>query len=123
VTVDFGHIEWMATFRGRAASPSSGLFYVTGGAAVAEFRRLDNHPRQRPGHQHSGRRNIRGNQWRSTTRWGWTVGGGIDMAFNQNLERGRRISPHRLRQTGAQLDIPSGLAAAPFSSQGHRARG
>jgi outer membrane immunogenic protein len=38
VTVDFGHVEWMASFRGRAGfAVNQALFYVTGGAAVAEF--------------------------------------------------------------------------------------
>src|SRR5258708_2561436 len=32
VTVDFGHIEWMASFRGRAGfAVNQALFYVTGG--------------------------------------------------------------------------------------------
>src|SRR3954451_4148720 len=36
VTVDFGHIDWMASFRGRAGFAfDRALYYVTGGAAVA----------------------------------------------------------------------------------------
>jgi outer membrane immunogenic protein len=36
VNVEFGHIDWMATFRGRLGfAADRALFYVTGGAAVA----------------------------------------------------------------------------------------
>src|SRR4029077_1006633 len=36
VTVDFGRIDWMASFRGRAGfAVNQALFYVTGGAAAA----------------------------------------------------------------------------------------
>jgi outer membrane immunogenic protein len=85
VTLDFGRIDWMATFRGRAGfAVDRALFYVTGGAAVAEFggstTTLVN----------SGSIGLPpagtyvATNGGSTTRWGWTVGGGIEWAFSQN---------------------------------------
>ena len=84
VTVDFGHVEWMASFRGRAGfAVNQALFYVTGGAAVAEFGGstttvVNSATIAIPAGTFSATNGG------STTRWGYTVGGGIEWAFSPN---------------------------------------
>ncbi|WP_183238715.1 outer membrane protein [Bradyrhizobium sp. CIR18] len=83
VTVDFGHIDWMATFRGRAGvTVDRALFYVTGGAAVAEIGGSRTTVVNGPGIGIPAGTFTATNG--STTRWGWTVGGGIEWAFTPN---------------------------------------
>ena len=103
VTVDFGHIDWMASFRGRLGfAVDRALFYVTGGAAVAEFGGSSDHRRQRPGHRHSGR-NVHGHQWRHDHPLGLDGRRRHRMGVQPKLEPGRRISPYRFRQRGHHL--------------------
>ena len=84
VTVDFGRIDWMASFRGRAGfAVNQALFYVTGGAAVAEFGGstttvVNSAAIAIPAGTFSA------SNGGSSTRWGWTVGAGIEWAFSQN---------------------------------------
>src|SRR3954462_9751507 len=84
VTVDFGHVEWMATFRGRAGfAVNQALFYVTGGAALAEFGGSTTTLVNGPGISIPAAGSYVATNG-SSTRWGWTVGGGIEWAFSQN---------------------------------------
>ncbi len=84
VTVDFGHIDWMASFRGRAGfAVDRALFYVTGGAAVAEIGGSRTTVVNSPTIAIPAGTFV-ANNGGSTTRWGWTVGGGIEWAFSQN---------------------------------------
>jgi outer membrane immunogenic protein len=67
-------MNWLATFRGRLGwTPNNlTLFYVTGGAAVADIE------------------NRWGTIWQpnafvvDSTRWGWTLGGGVEHMFAPN---------------------------------------
>ncbi|HXO68115.1 MAG TPA: outer membrane beta-barrel protein, partial [Bradyrhizobium sp.] len=84
VTVDFGHIDWMASFRGRAGfAVDRALFYVTGGAAVAGIGGSTTTVVNGPGIAIPAGTFVATNGG-DRTRWGWTVGGGIEWAFNQN---------------------------------------
>jgi outer membrane immunogenic protein len=114
VTVDFGHIEWMASFRGRAGfAVNQALFYVTGGAAVAEFGGSTTTLINGPGINIPAAGTYVATNGGSTTRWGWTVGGGIEWAFNQNWSVAGEYRYTDFGNRGTNFDIPSGLAAAP----------
>jgi outer membrane immunogenic protein len=115
VTVDFGHLEWMATFRGRAGfAVNQALFYVTGGAAVAEFGGSTTTLVNGPGIAIPAAGTYVATNGGSTTRWGWTVGGGIEWAFNQNWSVAGEYRHTDFGNRGTNFDIPSGLAAAPI---------
>ncbi len=84
VTVDFGRIDWMASFRGRAGfAVDRALFYVTGGAAVAGIGGSTTTVVNGPGIAIPAGTFVATNGG-DRTRWGWTVGGGIEWAFSQN---------------------------------------
>ena len=69
--------NWMSTIRGRAGvAVDRALFYVTGGAAFANF--SISHSFSDTAGPSTG--SISGN----TTRTGWTAGGGIEYALNAN---------------------------------------
>jgi len=115
VTVDFGHVEWMASFRGRAGfAVNQALFYVTGGGAVAEFGGARTTLINGPGISIPAAGTYVATNGGSTTRWGWTVGGGIEWAFNQNWSVAGEYRYTDFGNRGTTFDIPSGLAAAPI---------
>jgi outer membrane immunogenic protein len=115
VTVDFGHIEWMASFRGRAGfAVNQALFYVTGGAAVAEFGGSTTTLVNGPGINIPAAGTYVATNGGSSTRWGWTVGGGIEWAFSQNWSVAGEYRHTDFGNRGTNFDIPSGLAAAPI---------
>ena len=115
VTVDFGHVEWMASFRGRAGfAVNQALFYVTGGGAVAEFGGSRTTLVNGPGISVPAAGTYVATNGGSTTRWGWTVGGGIEWAFNQNWSVAGEYRYTDFGNRGSTFDIPSGLAAAPI---------
>jgi outer membrane immunogenic protein len=108
VTVDFGHVEWMASFRGRAGfAVNQALFYVTGGGARTTLV-------NGPGISIPAAGTYVATNGGSTTRWGWTVGGGIEWAFNQNWSVAGEYRYTDFGNRGTTFDIPSGLAAAPI---------
>ena len=109
VTVDFGRIDWMASFRGRAGfAVNQALFYVTGGARRCRIWRLQDHGRQRARHRYSGR-NVLATNGGSTTRWGWTVGGGIEWAFNQNWSVAGEYRYTDFGNRGTTFTVPDGF--------------
>jgi outer membrane immunogenic protein len=115
VTVDFGHVEWMASFRGRAGfAVNQALFYVTGGGAVAEFGGSRTTLVNGPGISIPAAGTYVATNGGSSTRWGWTVGGGIEWAFNQNWSVAGEYRYTDFGNRGSSFDIPSGLAAAPI---------
>jgi outer membrane immunogenic protein len=118
VTVDFGHIEWMASFRGRAGfAVDRALFYVSGGAAVAEFGGSTTTLVNGPGINIPAG-SFSASNGGSTTRWGWTVGGGIEWAFSQNWSVAGEYRHTDFGNRDTTFDIPSGLLAAPVFATG-----
>jgi outer membrane immunogenic protein len=114
VNVEFGHIDWMATFRGRLGfAADRALFYVTGGAAVAGIGGSTTTLINGPGIAIPAG-TFTANNGGSTTRWGWTVGGGIEWAFNQNWSVAGEYRYTDFGNRGGNFDIPSGLPAAPI---------
>jgi outer membrane immunogenic protein len=121
VTVDVGHIDWMATFRGRVGfAVDRALFYVTGGGAVAEIGGSRTTLVNGPGINIPAG-TFFANNGGSTTVWGWTVGGGIEWAFNQNWSVAGEYRHADFGNRGTAFDIPSGLAAGPvfFTGTSH----
>ena len=118
VTVDFGRMDWMASIRGRAGfAVDRALFYVTGGAAVTEIGGSTTTVVNGPGIA------IPAGTFAATTagpgtRWGWTVGGGIEWAFNQNWSVAGEYRHTDFGNVVTAFTIPSGLAAAPVFATG-----
>jgi outer membrane immunogenic protein len=118
VTVDFGRIDWMASFRGRAGfAVNQALFYVTGGAAVAEIGGSTTTVVNGPGIAIPAGTFVATNGG-DRTRWGWTVGGGIEWAFSQNWSVAGEYRHTDFGNRATTFDIPSGLAAAPIFATG-----
>ncbi|HEY5930937.1 MAG TPA: outer membrane beta-barrel protein [Burkholderiales bacterium] len=109
VTVDFGHIDWMASFRGRLGfAADRTLFYVTGGAAVAGIGGSTTTVVTGPGIAFPAGTSTASNGG-STTRWGWTVGGGIEWAFNQNWSLAGEYRYTDFGNRGVNFTIPDGF--------------
>lgn len=109
VTVDFGHIDWMASFRGRAGvTVDRALFYVTGGAAVAEIGGSRTTVVNGPGIALPAG-TFTATNGGSTTRWGWTVGGGIEWAFNPNWSLAGEYRYTDFGSRSTTFTIPDGL--------------
>jgi outer membrane immunogenic protein len=114
VTVDFGHIEWMASFRGRLGfAADRALFYVTGGAAVAEIGGSTTTLVNSPGISIPPGGTFTLPNGGSTTRWGYTVGAGLEWAFNQNWSLAGEYRYTDFGNRASTFDIPSGLPAFP----------
>ena len=109
VTVDFGHIDWMASFRGRAGfAVDRALFYVTGGAAVAGIGGSTTTV------VNSATIAIPAGTFTATnggdsTRWGWTVGGGIEWAFSPNWSVAGEYRYTDFGSRARTFDIPDGF--------------
>src|SRR4051794_29980583 len=109
----------MASFRGRAGfAVNQALFYVTGGAAVAEFGGSTTTLVNGPGISIPAAGTYVATNGGSTTRWGWTVGGGIEWAFNQNWSVAGEYRHPDFRNPATTFDFPSGLAAPRFFFKG-----
>jgi outer membrane immunogenic protein len=109
VTVDFGRIDWMASFRGRLGlAADRALFYVTGGAAVAGIGGVTTTVTNGPGISIPAG-SFSASNGGSTTRWGWTVGGGIEWAFNNNWSIAGEYRHTDFGSRGATFVIPDGL--------------
>jgi outer membrane immunogenic protein len=109
VTVDFGHIDWMATFRGRAGIAfDRALLYVTGGAAVAGIGATTTTVVNGPGiGLPAGTFSSAGSG--SGTRWGWTAGAGVEWAFNRNWSVAGEYRHADFGSRGVTFVIPDGL--------------
>lgn len=109
VTVNFGHVDWMASFRGRIGfAADRALFYATGGAAVAGIGATTTTVVNGPGIAlPAGTFSSPGSG--STTRWGWTLGGGIEWAFNRNWSLGGEYRHTDFGTRGVTFVIPDGL--------------
>ncbi|MDO8943291.1 MAG: outer membrane beta-barrel protein [Desulfobacterales bacterium] len=117
VTVDFGHIDWMASFRGRAGFAwDRALFYVTGGAAVAGISGATTTVVNGPGIAIPAGTYTASNG--GSTRWGWTIGGGVEWAFSHNWSLAGEYRHTDFGNRTITFDIPSGLPAAPIFATG-----
>lgn len=109
VTVDSGKIDWMATFRGRAGfAVDRALFYATGGGAVAEFGGSRTTVVNGPGIGLPAGTFVATNGG-STTLWGWTAGGGIEWAFNNNWSVAGEYRHTDFGRRGITFNVPDGL--------------
>jgi outer membrane immunogenic protein len=118
VAVDFGRIDWMASIRGRAGfAVDRALFYVTGGAAVTEIGGSTTTVVNGPGIAIPAGTFVATTAG-SGTRWGWTVGGGIEWAFNRNWSVAGEYRHTDFGNVVTAFTIPSGLAAAPVFATG-----
>ena len=97
--------------RGRA------LFYVTGGAAVAEIGGSTTTLTNGPGIGLPAGTFTAGNGG-STTRWGWTIGGGLEWAISNNWSLAGEYRHTDFGRRATTFDIPSGLDAGPIFATG-----
>ena len=119
VTVDFGKIDWMASFRGRAGfAVDHALFYVTGGGAVAEFGGSTTTLIDGPGIGLPAGTFVASNGG-SSTRWGWTVGGGIEWAFNQNWSVAGEYRHTDFGNGRTSFNVPDGLGGVFATGTSH----
>jgi outer membrane immunogenic protein len=109
VAVDFGRIDWMASFRGRAGfAVDRALFYVTGGGAVTEFGGSTTTLVNGPGIGLPAGTFVAANGG-SATRWGWTVGGGIEWAFSNNWSVAGEYRHTDFGNRSTTFNVPDGL--------------
>jgi outer membrane immunogenic protein len=109
VTVDFGRIDWMASFRGRIGFAADRvLFYGTGGAAVAEFGGARATVINGPGIGLPAG-TFTSTSGGSTTRWGWTLGAGIEWAFANQWSLAGEYRHTDFGRQGTTVNIPDGL--------------
>lgn len=109
VTVDTGRINWMASFRGRLGyAVDRVLFYGTGGAAVAEFGGASATVVNGPGIGLPAG-TFTSTNGGSVTRWGWTVGGGIEWAFANQWSLAGEYRHTDFGRQGTTVNIPDGL--------------
>jgi outer membrane immunogenic protein len=109
VTVDTGRINWMASFRGRLGfAVDRVLFYGTGGAAVAEFGGASATVVNGPGIGLPAG-TFTSTNGGSTTRWGWTVGGGIEWAFANQWSLAGEYRHTDFGNAANTVAIPDGL--------------
>jgi outer membrane immunogenic protein len=109
VTANFGRVDWMASIRGRIGfTADRALFYVTGGGAAAGVGGTSVTVINGPGiGLPAGTFSSPGSG--STTRWGWTLGGGIEWAFNRNWSVAGEYRHSDFGSQGVTLVIPDGL--------------
>lgn len=108
-TIDTGRINWMASFRGRLGyAVDRVLFYGTGGAAVAEFGGASATVVNGPGIGLPAG-TFTSTNGGSTTRWGWTVGGGIEWAFANQWSLAGEYRHTDFGRQGATVNIPDGF--------------
>ena len=109
VTVDFGHIDWMASFRGRAGvAVDRALFYATGGAAVARIGGSTTTLVNGPGIGLPAG-SFAASNGGATTLWGWTVGGGAEWAFSNNWSVAGEYRHTDFGNRGTTFNVPDGL--------------
>lgn len=109
VTVDYGRTNWMASFRGRLGFAADRvLFYATGGAAVADFGGVTTTVVNGPGIAIPAG-SFAASSGGSTTRWGWTVGAGIEWAFNNQWSLAGEYRHSDFGSRTATIVVPDGL--------------
>jgi outer membrane immunogenic protein len=108
VTVTFGRINWMASFRARAGfAVDRALFYVTGGIAIAGIGGTTTTVANGAGIGIPA-----GSSSASTgsgTRVGWTLGGGVEWAFNDKWSVAGEYRRTDFGLRAVTFNIPDGL--------------
>ena len=100
----------MASFRGRAGfAVDRALFYVTGGAAVAGFGGSTTTVVNSATIAIPAGTFVGDQRRLDRTRWGWTVGGGIEWAFNQNWSLAGEYRYTDFGNRGNSFNIPDGF--------------
>jgi outer membrane immunogenic protein len=118
VTVDFGDIDWMASFRGRAGFTwDRALLYVTGGAVVAGIDASTSTVVNGPGIAIPAG-SFTASNGGSSTRGGWTIGGGVEWALSNNWSLAGEYRHSDFGRRNVNFSIPSGLPAAPIFIDG-----
>ena len=111
VTVDFGAIDWMATFRGRAGfAADRALFYVTGGAAVTRIGGSTTTVINGPGIGLPAG-SFSATNGGAATLWGWTVGAGVEWAFSNNWSVAGEYRHTDFGNRGTTFTVPNGLGS------------
>ena len=109
VAVNFGRIDWMASFRGRLGiAADRTLFYVTGGAAVAGIGGSTTTVTDGPGIAIPAG-SFSATNGGSTTRWGATVGGGVEWAFSNNWSVAGEYRHTDFGNRSTVITIPDGF--------------
>jgi outer membrane immunogenic protein len=109
VTVNSGNIDWMASFRGRVGvAADRALFYLTGGAAVAGIGGSTTTVNNGPGIAIPAG-SFSATNAGTTTRWGATVGGGVEWAFANNWSVAGEYRHSDFGNRGTAFTIPDGF--------------
>jgi outer membrane immunogenic protein len=109
VAVDLGRIDWMASFRGRVGvAVDRALFYVTGGAAVAEIGGSTTTVTNGPGISLPPG-SFSATNGGTATLWGWTFGGGIEWAFATQWSVAGEFRHSDFGNRSTAFTVPDGL--------------
>jgi outer membrane immunogenic protein len=109
VSVNSGNIDWMASFRGRVGvAADRALFYLTGGAAVAGIGGSTTTVNNGPGIAIPAG-SFSATNAGTTTRWGATVGGGVEWAFANNWSVAGEYRHSDFGNRGIAFTIPDGF--------------
>jgi outer membrane immunogenic protein len=111
VDINYGAIDWMASFRARFGfAADRALFYATGGAALAQFGGSTTTVTNGAGISTPAGTFTAANGG-SSTRWGWTIGGGIEWAFHKNWSLAGEYRHTDFGSRSVTVSIPDGFGA------------
>jgi outer membrane immunogenic protein len=109
VTVNFGGLDWMASVRGRAGvTADNTLFYLTAGGAVAQIGGTTTTVVNGSGIGIPAG-TFTATSGGPTTAIGWTVGGGIEVALNDNWSIGGEYRHTDFGNRAVSFTVPDGF--------------